>query len=89
MMPSPWLPGRPGDTRRAASPGADQPRGQDRTPAPTSRTGPRVPSRQGPRPPFDTEIRDALRYEKGLAVKAVLALGVVAGVLLAHIYLFT
>ena len=38
---------------------------------------------------FSQEIRTALRYERGLALKTVLALAVVAALVLAHIYLFT
>ncbi len=46
--------------------------------------------RQAPtRAPFSQEIRAALRYERGLALKVVLALAVVAALVLAHVYLFT
>jgi hypothetical protein len=37
---------------------------------------------------FRTEVRRALRYEKGLAVKTAVAIIVVAAMLLVHFYLF-
>ena len=40
-------------------------------------------------PPFSQEIRAALRYERGLALKVALALAVVAALVLAHVYLFS
>jgi hypothetical protein len=50
-------------------------------------TGRRQPAPS--RASFSQEIRAALRYERGLALKVVLALAVVAALLLAHVYLFT
>lgn len=50
-----------------------------------------VTGRRRPAParaPFSQEIRTALRYERGLALKVVLALAVVAALALAHVYLF-
>jgi hypothetical protein len=41
------------------------------------------------RSPFSQEVQAALRYERGLALKTVLALAVVAALVLAHVYLFT
>ena len=38
---------------------------------------------------FQSEIREQRRYERGLAVKAVLSLALVAALLMAHIYLFS
>jgi hypothetical protein len=35
---------------------------------------------------FDSEIRSAVRYEKGLAVKAVIALAIVALVILIRLF---
>jgi hypothetical protein len=37
---------------------------------------------------YRTEIRRALRYEKGLAVKTAIAIVLVAALLLVHFYLF-
>jgi hypothetical protein len=37
---------------------------------------------------FRTELRRALRYEKGLAIKTAIAIILVAAMLLAHFYLF-
>ena len=37
---------------------------------------------------FDTEIADAIRYEKGLAVKAAIALAIVALVILARLLFY-
>jgi hypothetical protein len=37
---------------------------------------------------FSQEIRAALRYERGLTLKVVLALALVAALALAHVYLF-
>jgi hypothetical protein len=48
-------------------------------------TGQRRPAA---RAPFSQEIRTALRYERGLALKVVVALAVVAALALAHVYLF-
>ncbi len=39
-------------------------------------------------PSFDDEIRAAVRYEKGLAVKALLAIALVAVVLALRVYFF-
>ena len=39
-------------------------------------------------PSFDDEIHDAVRYEQGLAVKALLALALVAVVLALRVYFF-
>jgi len=39
-------------------------------------------------PSFDDEIDDAVRYEKGLAVKALLAIVLVALVLALRVYFF-
>jgi hypothetical protein len=39
-------------------------------------------------PSFDDEIADAVRYEKGLAVKALLAIALVALVLAVRVYFF-
>ncbi|HEY3907273.1 MAG TPA: hypothetical protein VGM14_25445 [Streptosporangiaceae bacterium] len=50
-------------------------------------TGRRQPAPS--RASFSQEIRAALRYERGVALKVVLALAVVAALLLAHVYLFT
>lgn len=49
----------------------------------------RQPAPPGRPPSFEEEIRSALRYERGLVVKALLALALVAGILLAHVYLFS
>jgi hypothetical protein len=38
---------------------------------------------------FDAEIRQAIRFERGLAVKAVLSLAVVAAILAVHVVFFT
>ena len=37
---------------------------------------------------FDTEIADAIRYEKGLAVKAAIALAIVALVIAARLFFY-
>ena len=42
-----------------------------------------------PAVPFRDEIRAAIRYERGLALKAGLALLLVAAVLVTHVLLFT
>jgi hypothetical protein len=46
----------------------------------TTEPGPRPPAATGPASPrvFQHEIRDAIRYERGLAVKALVVLAVVA-----------
>jgi hypothetical protein len=52
---------------------------------------PRCPAdAPGPRPPasFEKEISRDIRYERGLAVKAAVALAIVAAVLIAHVLLF-
>jgi len=38
---------------------------------------------------FDAEIRSALRYEKGLAIKGAIVVLAVLALLIAHIYLFS
>lgn len=38
---------------------------------------------------FEQEIRRALRYERGLAVKAAVALAIVAAILVAHVLLLS
>jgi hypothetical protein len=38
---------------------------------------------------FDAEVRAERRYEAGLAIKAGVALALVAALLLAHVFLFT
>lgn len=54
-------------------------------------TGP--PPQPPPRPhhpaSFDAEISAALRYEKGLAIKAAAAIALVLVLVIAHIYLFS
>jgi hypothetical protein len=42
----------------------------------------------GPDPGFDDEIRSALSYEQGLAVKALLAIALVAVILLLRQFVF-
>jgi len=42
----------------------------------------------GPDPGFDDEIRSAVRYERGLAVKALLAIALVAVILVLRQFVF-
>jgi hypothetical protein len=42
----------------------------------------------GPDPGFDDEIRSAVRYERGLAVKALLAIALIAVILLLRQFVF-
>lgn len=42
------------------------------------------PGKPAPRS-FESEIRSAIRYERFLAVKALLALAIVAGIMTAHV----
>ena len=42
----------------------------------------------GPDPGFDDEIRSALRYERGLAVKALVAIALVAVILVLRQFVF-
>jgi hypothetical protein len=49
---------------------------------------PRGPGGQQSERAFRTEIRRALRYEKGLAIKTAVAIILVAVMLLVHFYLF-
>jgi hypothetical protein len=42
----------------------------------------------GPDPGFDDEIRSAVRYERGLAVKALLAIALVAVIIVLRQYVF-
>ena len=48
-------------------------------------TAPATPENRSETEQFDAEIRDAVRYEKGLAVKALVALTLVALVVLARL----
>jgi hypothetical protein len=38
---------------------------------------------------YDAEVRSALRYEKGLAIKVAVTIALVAAILIAHVYLFS
>jgi hypothetical protein len=49
---------------------------------------PRSPGGQQSERAYRTEIRRALRYEKGLAVKTAVTIVLVAVMLLVHFYLF-
>jgi hypothetical protein len=49
---------------------------------------PAFPGADPSTPSFDDEIRSAVRYEKGLAVKALLAIALVAVVLALRVYFF-
>jgi hypothetical protein len=42
----------------------------------------------GPDPGFDHEIRSAVRYERGLAVKALLAIALVVAILVLRLFFF-
>jgi hypothetical protein len=59
------------------------PRGRDRGSGPAGQAGLSAAD-----PGFQDEIQWALRYEKSLILKAALALALVAGIILARIYLF-
>jgi hypothetical protein len=49
---------------------------------------PPYPGAPASAPSFDDELRAAVRYEKGLVVKAVLAIALVAVVLALRVYFF-
>jgi len=73
--------GQDREDRQGDSPGLSA---SGRSPQPVAAAAPGRPP-----PPFEQEIRGAVRYERGLAVKAAVALAVVAAILVAHVLLLS
>jgi hypothetical protein len=84
-------PAQPPDPQAQRDPAAQPDLGAQRDPA-AQRPPSAVPApRQEPAPPvlsFEDEIRVTVRYEKGLAVKALLSIALVAAVLAFRVYFF-
>ncbi len=66
----------------------DQPRPGEPTPAGPGERVPAAPGEPATATSFDEEIRSAVRYERGLAVKCLLALALVAVILTLRVYFF-
>jgi hypothetical protein len=80
--------GPPGAERPADPGGPERPEGLGGPGRPGSPQGPGRPAGLQSERAFRTEIRQALRYEKGLAVKTAGTIVLVAVMLLVHFYLF-